>query len=143
MNNCLVTKLKESVDNNNLPIFGSIDITLSTVYNTVTSVLESIAGYSGTLEILDNKGYFTNLDGSENYGTSFVINTSRKHIYVLCTDSSGLLTMRINHNYDITVVDSRTNYFVDITIFKYQSKLTEMINMGNKAYGNIEVYKDL
>ena len=107
MNNCLVTKLKGTVDNQNLDVMGSF-----MVYFEASSSNDRTLQITGATkaEIIDSDGdvYFTNLAHTENYGSVVTQELGIQHTnfenlrYDFCVvEPGGACTVRVYGKYDL------------------------------------------
>ena len=68
-NNCLVTKLKEIVENSNLPMFGMACITVVPEENPTSTNRACMVGFTEpTTLIIEGDGYFTDETLTQNLG---------------------------------------------------------------------------
>lgn len=87
MGNCILTKLKGSVNNDNLPIFGEIQLGVDDErVSTINIQADGALRYK-----LTGNGYFTDSTGTEDYGKE--------------TTSSGVVYVKSNESCTVKVID--------------------------------------
>lgn len=138
MENCLVLKLKEAVDNDSLRRVGEMRIKTDTVDNPTSDTqkfrIRNIDNAPLKLEIVNNTGYFTDSTLSQNLGTSLTV--TNLDFYV----SPGS-EIAITNKYNLMEVNGfRTSHVANQTInlseFDYSSVSSIQI-MGPGVTGNI------
>lgn len=150
MGNCLVTKLKGTVDNNNLSKLGEIKIHFNQVATpTVDTNGIKLSSTYQALSLRLNNGYFTNSTFTQNLGNTALIPawTTNKIIYVANVDCN----LFISGKYDSISLISHagnewfnTNIEVNIEDFSYMRYLKILNLRGMTVNGDIDkLYTDV
>lgn len=127
MKNCLVTKLKGTVDN---PGLLKIDEAL---FETKQMVARNLFGTSGTVTATIVSGNNTFLDGS----VSKVITSSTTDNDVTFTDSSAITKIKINSKFDLGYFWINKGY-VNFDDFKY-SRIKEFVCTSSTLDGSVSI----
>lgn len=138
MENCLVTKLKGTVENDNLNFLGSVVTGLNSSGNDVSVTLA--ANSSDTLKVtVIGDGTLKNIDKTINYGKSRENNGS---MYVKF-DGGGKL--KIDNKYKITTLDLTSNENVPIIDFSSLAymELLSVLRLNKTAFGDISEIKGI
>ena len=143
MANCLVTKLKEVVNNDNLPYFDAIVVTYKkksgdTVINLGIAIPQML--FSGKVEILSGDGYFTNESGSVNLGQSQDCSggSGESAIFAKPATDDTELKIKISpktkllyfHPYSYNIVDVKFSHFNYCTNLLYLAWIDPVIEVG-------------
>lgn len=155
--NCLVTKLKGSVENESLPVLNAIKIELKSSQQVIYISLNTIT----TVKLIGN-AVFTSSDGSQNYGkeytdTSCYIKNINDGDFLFIYgkyDLSNIYTednkVFIKDNYPLDLdycgeitrlqIGNRNLVNIDLNKFsKYNTKVTYIRNFyNNNIYGDLE-----
>lgn len=143
-NNCLVTKLKEAVNNSNLSKLGILSIQFLEVENpTANGQGFIIKANPGSLATTAN-GHFTNSSLSDNLGTEVTLNDVATTRYV----SNGS-TVNVNDKYNLSMIRLRgvanpstaqklelKHIRMDVSDLEYSS-LTQLLVSNTSCYGDI------
>lgn len=138
--NCLFTKLKGSVENENLPKYGELVVVLGSRNELTTWQI-----YPAKRIELTGSGHFTDSTGTQNLGK--VLTNVTDTIYAIgCSEGDKL---KVISKYDIkrfVVTDSTPNIFKanELLDIDYLSKVT-IFNVGNSRVGcviNIENFNN-
>lgn len=142
MGNCLLTKLKSSVNNDSLSFLGAIVLRASADTSFDGTKRSIIIGVSPevTLEIISTQGYFTDSAGTANLGRSITYHAGdvATPYYV----SNHSVAVKIYSKYDLARLVLGTSLEADLSEFDYVScNSSDGINLSIfKAvnYGNVE-----
>jgi hypothetical protein len=138
MENCLVTKLKGTVENDNLNFLGSVVTGLNSIGNDVSITLE--ANSSDTLKVtVIGDGTLKTIDKTIDYGKSRENNGS---MYVKF-DGGGKL--KIDNKYKIKTLDISSNenkLLIDLSCLAYMESLST-IALNNTAFGDVSEIKGI
>lgn len=150
MGNCLVTKLKGSVNDTSILRLGELRVHFNKVSDPTGATQGINVGFDEecSLEVLGNEeAHFTNETLAENKGKKISVTVGRKNIFVSNNDCD----VAILNKYAITSFES-TNYnyttspgskSININDFKYSKRLTKLDVSYMQASGDIESIKDL
>lgn len=107
-NNCLVTKLKSSVNNESLLTLGKIIVDVLQVDNMPVSDRSLSLTGTGTitLKVISGSIYFTDSTGSQNQGTTKTGNNT-----IGCYVSNGNGKIEISSKYDVNVLGSSSSLY--------------------------------
>lgn len=142
MNNCLVTKLKGVVDNDNLNYLGWITI------NKLTGGVSQLIFKSQTLSVtckIVGEGYFTNSTGTENYGKELTITHSDigvAYFYV----SGDVRKLLVKNDESLVNISIRDNYNpqslkMNVEDLAYITSLKNFELSKTPSYGDISKLK--
>lgn len=142
MADCLVTKLKGTVQNSDLPVFGEFDIVLGS-----NGGLTEISIYPLERVEITGNGYFTDSTGTQNYG-KVLTNIVGGSFYIIGYSEGDKL--KCISKYDITYFSfpdgiNRVFKVGEPIDTDYMSKVT-YFNVGNKGCGaiiNIENFNNI
>ena len=146
--------IKETVNNDNLPILGGIVINIFATESSTPShrTLYFNYGTGGfTIEIISGNGYFTDSSGnrlSDYDGKKIVFTTQTARVYFSNHNGKALLTPVYNI-YKITGIDSYTMFAsIDIASLNYMGTSTsqqsiDFPNMKRRLYGNLSDFKPI
>lgn len=128
MENCLVTKLKSVVDNDNLVKIGEYKMHISLASDVANS---KIAGTDGTVTILGNNNYYFTQNGQQvktiSYSNTFF------------TWPAGEYDVLFTNKYGITICEGVRGFDLDVLSF---SKGLTYIGSQNNARGDLSFLKD-
>lgn len=128
MKNCLVTKLKGVVDNDNLVKIGEYKMHISLANNVANS---KINGSGGTITILGNNNYYFTQNGQQVKTISYS-NT-------VFTWPAGEYDVLFTNKYGITICERVEGFDLDVLSF---SKGLTYIGSQNNARGDLSFLKD-
>ena len=155
MHDCLVTKLKESVNNNNLPILRCLEVKLPAGL-TKSWVVNYVAGTpSGVIKIKKGTGHFvyneqnvSEINTRVNVSTQFQV-VSETEITVLIPNKYSLKTISLNQGLvntndiaylDYSVIDN-FNFCVDgafdASVFPAENSIVSFGLGGSDVYGDV------
>lgn len=104
-NDCLVTKLKGVVNNDNLSYFNSIVMKYKKKSNLNyinTGLTMSGVQYSGTIEILSDNGYLSG-EGNHNYGTKHDY-VNENYVYIYPNTADAEVVIKVSPKNSITTI---------------------------------------
>jgi hypothetical protein len=107
MGNCLVTKLKGVVDNDNLPIFDTFCVEV----NANTELKVGSTTEKSTYKILSGDGYFTDSTYSQNLGTE---STKYAWAYPFVKVNSGKVIVGISSKATLTNINEARNIYYKV-----------------------------
>lgn len=134
MKNCLYTKLKGSVDNDNLVKIGEFCFDFTADENNIVVIATN---HTNSTYRLIGDGYFTNNDGTENYGNEFVTPDGASYVKL-----NGNGKIFIPGKYDLNLfVINRTKpgtIKIDIENFAYSDRIISYFVCDNtRFYGQL------
>ena len=134
MGNCLVTKLKESVNNDNLSYFDVVRLIYTKLdgFNYINLSIGAVQPFSGTVEILSNNGYLTD-DSFANYGLTHTYSNESTVLISPSTPDAEVL-VKINPKSAITgfYMSEGKGIFVNLMELDYCQNLNTL-----KVYNEI------
>ena len=144
MGNCLVTKLKGTVQNSNLLRVGELRICVHKIDNPNGETQRINLNFTEDvkLEIIGD-GYFTNATLVSNLGKSL---TAKANIETLAYVSNGDFEIAILNKYALTKINTRTNKktaIKDIADLKYSSSLNHLAINSVENVGYLSDIKSL
>ena len=142
MNKCLITKLKGSVNNNNLLKIGEMRLRIAKNVTPTSTVRKIDFNVSKPITLgIVGEGYFTDSNLAENKGKTVTLNPGEKSIFV----SNDVEEIAILDKYSIIKFSS--NYgktlSLDISALKYSTALVELYLPNTQVDGNIGDLKAL
>lgn len=150
MGNCLVTKLKGSVNDTSILRLGELRVHFDKVSDPTgaTQGINVAFDKECSLEVLgSDEAYFTDVTLAENNGKKISAPVGAKNIVVSNNDCDVAILNKyaitsfktINYNYK----ESPESKTVNINDFKYSKRLTTLSISRMQASGDIEILKDL
>ena len=142
MENCLVTKLKGTVDNNNLPIFDAVRIHINST--AASSAAQSDRGFScnaypmTTLTLENIGGSFVNSEGQiiGDGKTLTINNTPTPTNFYYSANTTMILVKGKQNIYTLSVPDGNCTY-IDFEDIGYASKLQSFAVCGAGQTGDL------
>jgi hypothetical protein len=156
MGNCLITKLKEVVDNNNLDFLGRVRIENDT--DSVQKIRIDLADVDVNIKVVN--GYLTDETGTQNYGTTAVNkagdwNANTRYVTpgsIVYADkyiNQGVIDFSMCYADISSLAYSKFNYFRGrcygdcskvkgdaVTFFSFQNRLSSNV-LRSQAYGDL------
>lgn len=141
MGNCLVTKLKGTVQNSNLLRVGEMRICVHRIDNPSSETQRINLNFTEDvkLEIIGD-GYFTNNTLVSNLGKSLI---AKANVETLVYFSNGDFEIAILNKYALTKINTRTNKKIaikDIADLKYSSSLS---HLATNSVENVGYFSDI
>lgn len=126
MENCLVTKLRTAVDNDNLPILGAFDFMIPC--NGSFKEIKRVYCEARKITFETINGHFTNSAGDD-LGTSFYGNTIGEATDIKGVIGDGTVILRVHDNYDIKAIDLRymTTIITDLDFLYCRKSITSIV----------------
>lgn len=140
MNTCLVTTLKEAVDNDNLLKLGNLPIHIRKNKNAVVTL--SFKAYGTNSLTIKGDGYFTNSTGTSNLGKSLVYQANTDTTAYL---SFGEYTVIVPDKYQTIQIQASANgenVAIDLDDCMAMSELTRFDSGMGGAEGDLSNLKD-